>query len=665
MRRRHRSLIDSSASNTSPGKNLHLSDERLLLALDGELSSHEAARVAAHLEACWSCRVRSQQIERTIADILEYRDFLIRPHLPLSTGGVESFVVRLERLARTVGQSSFWSRVAGYLRVLRTSLHGLAPRHAWISALVIISFALFLFIRFWEVPKVSASQLLENSQVFEVRKLQGVTKPVVYQKLRIRIGAKAVTRTIYRDSVGMRQVDVDGPADGLPGRTETHSEDLHSAESELQRTFFAAHLNWQDPLSLATYKSWHDGLREKHDEITTGSQEFLILKTTTSESPIAEAQITFRAADFHPIQEELRLQDTREVEIKELAWDVLPMEAVNPAIFSPSPAVYGETEHSRNMPPPPPGPSDAQLAEAELQARIALHVAGADLGEQIEFDRDASGSIQRSVLVKGIVSTQGRKNELLGMFQGIPHVELRLQTLEEANAQQNQTAADRVQDGTLQVAQQMANGQSQVHGKNADPNGSEAPAVGSPAFELQLEERYPKSEDRIAFINTAVEVAQDALAQAWALRRLKDRYTPVAVAELSRGSQRTLELLIRDHVSLLLQRVGAARDLLSPLFPAGSLDEVPQPTVPEMSESAVALTNDWRSAVTESFSETQKVWDSVVVMFAGAGATDSETPAHIHSLQAALAKLQTQLPVLYKQVSQPWSEPTSSLGSER
>jgi len=211
----------------------------------------------------------------------------------------------------------------------------------------------------------------------------------------------------------------------------------------------------------------------------------------------------------------------------------------------------------------------------------------------------------------------------------------------------------------------MANGQSQVHGKNADPNGSEAPAVGSPAFELQLEERYPKSEDRIAFINTAVEVAQDALAQAWALRRLKDRYTPVAVAELSRGSQRTLELLIRDHVSLLLQRVGAARDLLSPLFPAGSLDEVPQPTVPEMSESAVALTNDWRSAVTESFSETQKVWDSVVVMFAGAGATDSETPAHIHSLQAALAKLQTQLPVLYKQVSQPWSEPTSSLGSER
>ena len=64
-----------------------------------------------------------------------------------------------------------------------------------------------LFARPWEVRKVSANQLLENAQVSEVRALHSVTRPVVYQKLSIRIGDEAVTRTIYRDLDGIRQTD--------------------------------------------------------------------------------------------------------------------------------------------------------------------------------------------------------------------------------------------------------------------------------------------------------------------------------------------------------------------------------------------------------------------------------------------------------------------------
>ena len=43
----------------------------------------------------------------------------------------------------------------------------------------------------------------------------------------------------------------------------------------------------------------------------------LTLKTTTSEGPIAEACLTVRTADFHPVLEKLRLEDARQVEIKE------------------------------------------------------------------------------------------------------------------------------------------------------------------------------------------------------------------------------------------------------------------------------------------------------------------------------------------------------------
>jgi len=662
MRKRNHNRNDSSGDNTNSGKNSHLSDEQLLLALDGELSSREAAKVTLHLEACWSCRVRSQQIEKVIADILEYRDSLIKPYLPLSTGSLESFVVRLERLARTVGQSSLRSHVAGKIRLLQAFLQGVVPRHVWVSALVIGSFALFLFVRLWHSPKVSASLLLENSRDFEVQRIRSVTKPVVYQKLHIRIGAKAVTRTIYRDSIGMRQVEhVDATGSSSLIQTGSHLDDpIRGAESELQRTFLAAHLNWQDPLSPATYSSWHDGLRQKQDDITATNQDLLTLKTATTEGSITEARITFRAKDFHPVEEELRLRDAREVEIEEMAWDVLPMEVVNPAIFSRESTAYGEIERPTSLPLPPQGPSNAQLAEAELRGRVALHIAGADLGEQIELDRSTSSPSQHSVIVRGIVSTLERKSNLLVILQGIPHVEFRLQTLDEAKAQEKPFPVVRPEDANFLNAQGAAEPKSQIQDRNTLSNGSEAPAVGRAMVELLLEERFPKSEDRIAFTNRAVEFAQGAIAQAWAIRRLSDRYTPDAVAELSRGSQQTLGLLVRDHVSLLRQHLDSERDLVSPLFPPGPMDEAPGLLVSEAPGSPATLTSDWHNAVTEIFFETQRVCDSAVMLFANAGDSHRETPAVVHDLQVDLAKLQAQLPALYELVSGPGSLMPSS-----
>jgi hypothetical protein len=46
----------------------HPSDQELLLAADGELSSRQAGRVQAHLSFCWHCRTRMQEIETTIAE---------------------------------------------------------------------------------------------------------------------------------------------------------------------------------------------------------------------------------------------------------------------------------------------------------------------------------------------------------------------------------------------------------------------------------------------------------------------------------------------------------------------------------------------------------------------------------------------------------------------
>jgi hypothetical protein len=48
----------------------HLSDQQLLLDVDGELSAHEGKLVRAHLDACWKCRARRHELEETIADFV-------------------------------------------------------------------------------------------------------------------------------------------------------------------------------------------------------------------------------------------------------------------------------------------------------------------------------------------------------------------------------------------------------------------------------------------------------------------------------------------------------------------------------------------------------------------------------------------------------------------
>jgi hypothetical protein len=48
----------------------HLSDEDILLVIDGEASRRCAKQAHAHLTACWSCRGRLRELESTIADFV-------------------------------------------------------------------------------------------------------------------------------------------------------------------------------------------------------------------------------------------------------------------------------------------------------------------------------------------------------------------------------------------------------------------------------------------------------------------------------------------------------------------------------------------------------------------------------------------------------------------
>ena len=100
-------------------KDPHLSDGELLMALDGELSSLDAARVAAHLTACWSCRARQAELESAIADFVQVYQQELSPGTARADGARALLRARLGASTRKA-QPTFSQLLRGvhYRRVL-------------------------------------------------------------------------------------------------------------------------------------------------------------------------------------------------------------------------------------------------------------------------------------------------------------------------------------------------------------------------------------------------------------------------------------------------------------------------------------------------------------------------------------------------------------------
>ncbi|HEY6342477.1 MAG TPA: hypothetical protein VIY49_13360 [Bryobacteraceae bacterium] len=89
---------------------IHLSDETLLLAADGELSPRAAARVTSHLAACWTCRTRKQEIEAAVTDFVRFYRRSLDAQTPSSEGPRALLVAQMAHLSHTQSPSWF-SRV--------------------------------------------------------------------------------------------------------------------------------------------------------------------------------------------------------------------------------------------------------------------------------------------------------------------------------------------------------------------------------------------------------------------------------------------------------------------------------------------------------------------------------------------------------------------------
>ncbi len=573
----------------------HLTDELLLLAADGELSASEANRVRLHLEACWSCRVRQEKIQEAITSVVVYRDLIVKPHLPPSRAGRAMFVAHLEQVAKEAGRPSWRNQ---FLAIFRSfSALGTPSRSAWIAAAVMGGFVLLFVGRLFESPTVSAGELLRKAQASEVKSLGSVNQPVIYQKLRIRVGGHSITRKIYRDTVGKRKA--------------SQIEAGEASVSAAENTFRSSGFDWDNPLSAAAYDAWRNGLSNKHDEVRALPQGLLELKTTSDGGPVRQASLTVRSADYHPVEEGIVLQDSQRIEIAELNYQVLELENVNLALFAtPPPLLLPSPKSSASVPP---GPSEADLAESELEVRMALHSARADLGEEIEIERAG----QHEIVVKGLAQNAQRKEELLSALQGIPFAESRLQTVDEAARQSPAKLSGRPILVTVET---------------------------TPLRDKELKARFPNSAERADFVDQTLSLAQVATARSWALRRLADRYTPQEVALLSHSSRQKFETLLSDHVTSLRLDMTNLQAQLDKILPSvvkadSAINSVQNPQI-----------DDWRSSVRRAHSSIQTVNEEVAVLVAGSAPDGLDSKTLEQQLHASLTQLQRELQLLDQQI---------------
>jgi hypothetical protein len=87
----------------------HLSDQQILLEIEGELKVHDAKQVGSHLDACWKCRARRQELQSAITGFIRTHQRELDAKLPPAAGSRALLKARLEQLSIESGGRPNWA----------------------------------------------------------------------------------------------------------------------------------------------------------------------------------------------------------------------------------------------------------------------------------------------------------------------------------------------------------------------------------------------------------------------------------------------------------------------------------------------------------------------------------------------------------------------------
>jgi RNA polymerase sigma factor (sigma-70 family) len=456
---------------------------------------------------------------------------------------------------------------------------------AIVAGLVCIVFAVYV----WRGPRISAGTLLNRAEQADMAVINAAPSEVIYSEVRITTKGRTVNRALYRDPQGKRR---------------PKQKRLDTNDQRLRDQLALGDVSWDDPLSAAGYRAWHDRQPVKQDIVSRTGSNLLTLTTTTDQvGSVLKESLTVRESDFHPVDRVIELRDQGTIEIAELNYEVLPWGAVNQDLFeSPLGSLNTGT---------PIFPAHALLSthdrnKTELEVFYLLHKAGADLGGAVEVRSNEESSAP--VTVTGIVQSDAHKQQLVAQLRQIPHVSIRLQTEEEA----------------AQIA--LRNRPRMV--RRAEP----ALVSEHSPIEEQLRDHFGDPSAVENFSSRATTIADGLVAHAWAIRHLSDRYGPPGSAKeqaLDPISLQLLQTMRQDHLKAMAEATSQLSALLDPV-----LNSIAAPSEGSASERPLlTIAEQVRSQTARLLSGTED-----------AHATESENPSDTaESLLAALHRLTTML----------------------
>lgn len=367
----------------------HPDENQLLLALERELSAEEVSQLERHLGNCWSCRARSEEMQRGILAFVEYREKRYLPSLKTPPTDYRGFEGRLRSVAVEGGRIGLLAKI--WRRII--ALFAFPGQVKWVSV-VATSMALVIF---WaEVlnpPAISANELLTRAVAAQNPPAsieKGAPLRVAHQKVKIRIGSQ----TIVRDFAWTL------------GRPIQHVQ--WNTQSNL--------LEWNAPLSAEGFSLWRDSLQERSDRVKR-SGDLLRLDTRAAHSFIREAWMVVRANDFHPVEQHMQFADDRQLDLTELAFEIRdqPQPVVQSSTVTRPPSTSVDKPKTAAL------PSQAELDETEFQLRYILFTHQWDLGEDLSIGRDSG-----KVTLSGKVSSAERERAMQATLSTLPHVQLSL-----------------------------------------------------------------------------------------------------------------------------------------------------------------------------------------------------------------------------------------------
>jgi Putative zinc-finger len=554
----------------------HPPEDELRLYADGELEPPDSARLKTHLESCWSCRVKFDELQETIADFINYRNQVLHPLLAPPPGDWRGFAARLKQMSNPPGPTSWWAQLVSRLGQARGELRACVGAPLPIRFVVGVAMALAVSAIWWflnHTTVVTATELLERAAAAQTQQILASSQPVIHQRLNVRRKRATQSETVqletwhdlnnarFKQSSGQNSGQTDNAASTLTG--------------ELAKLFQANRMDWRRPLSAVSFAEWRKALHGKNDEVRWAlieGVEVLSLRTSSTEPPrgglILEATLTVRARDWHSFKQVLRVkEDTGEVEyeLSETAFEVVSLAAINPALFAEShapklatatPLVASSIVPTSVSPLPGsvPAPVTASVA-LEIETLALLAQAKADLGEHISVER----TTQDALKIVGIVETAERKQELqrkLASVLASPAVRFEIETVEEALRRAKPASAV-----PPTVIEQRA--------ITADTLPVEAElrrflAERSPA--AQLDGEAQRLARRTA--NASFRIRQHAQA----LHRLSNRFTPAQWQALDEAVRTRLLDLLASHASKVREQGQALRQSLQAIFkPSESL----------------------------------------------------------------------------------------------